>query len=74
MKTALATFREARSFIAGSLIGLSIMLAIFAMLVVNPSDWQMLWICGAPIILAAGLALQVVVTTKHCPEPTTLGA
>jgi hypothetical protein len=33
-------------------------------MVVNPTDWQTSWIFAAPIILALGLALQVVVTAK----------
>ena len=69
MKKPLAKVREAGSFIAGLLIGLSIMVAVFAMIVVNPNAWQMLWIFGAPIILTAGLTLQVIVTTKHRREP-----
>ena len=71
MKKTLARLREAGSFIAGLLIGLSIMVAVFAMIVVNPSDWQMWSIFGAPIILAAGVTLQVVVTSKHRREPPT---
>ena len=57
-------FRQAGSFVAGLLIGLSIVVAVFAMMVASPSDWQTLWIFGAPIILALGVALQVVVTNK----------
>jgi hypothetical protein len=64
MKNSLARFREASSFIAGILIGLSILAAVFAMMVVNPGDWQSLWVFGAPIMLALGLTLQVVVTIK----------
>jgi len=64
MKNLLAIFREAGSFIAGLLIGLSIVVFVFAMMVADPSDQQALWgVFGAPIILAAGLTLQVVVTT-----------
>lgn len=64
MKNALAEFREAGSFIAGLLIGLSIVVFAFAMMMVDPSDWEALWILGAPIVLALGIALQVVVTTR----------
>ena len=64
MKNLLAIFREAGSFIAGLLIGLSIVVFVFAMAVADPSDRQALWgVFGAPIILASGLMLQVVVTT-----------
>lgn len=64
MKNPLARFRQAGSLVAGLLIGLSIVVAVSAVMVVNPTDWQTLWIFAAPIILALGLALQVVVTTK----------
>jgi hypothetical protein len=64
MKNTLAIVQEAGSFIAGLLIGLSIVIFVFAMMVVDPGDWQAFWGgFGAPIILAVGLALQVVVTT-----------
>jgi uncharacterized membrane protein (UPF0136 family) len=64
MNNSLARFREAGSFIAGLLIGLSIVVAVFAMTVADPDDWQTSWALGAPIILVLGFALQVVVTTK----------
>ena len=64
MKNPLARFRQAGSLIAGLLIGLSIVVAVSAMVAVEPSDWRTLWIFGAPVILALGLALQLVVTTK----------
>ena len=64
MKNPLARFRQAGSLIAGLLIGLSIVVAVSAMMAVEPSDWRTLWIVGAPIILALGLKLQAVVTIK----------
>ena len=65
MKNSLARFREAGSFIAGLVIGISIVVPVFAMMVADPSDWQtLLWVFGAPVILALGLTLQVVVTAK----------
>jgi hypothetical protein len=64
MTNFIARFRQAGSLVAGLLIGLSIVVAVSALMVVNPTDWQTLWIFAAPIILALGLALQVVVTTK----------
>lgn len=63
MKNSLARFREAGSFIAGLLIGLSIVVPVFAMTIADPTDWQTLWIFGAPIIFALGLALQIAVTS-----------
>jgi hypothetical protein len=64
MKNPLARFRETGSFIAGLLTGLSIVVPLSAMMVADPSDWQTLWVFGAPIILALGLTLQVAVTGK----------
>jgi uncharacterized membrane protein len=64
MKNSLTRFREAGSFIAGILIGLSIMVPVFASLVMNPTDWQMFLVFGAPIILALGITLQVVITAR----------
>ena len=79
MKNPLARFRrafgQAGSFVAGLLIGLSIVVAVFAMIVASPSDWQTLWIFGAPIVLALGVTLQVIGTTRpgnrraNNPEP-----
>ena len=64
MKNALARFWQAGSFIAGLLIGVSIMIPMFAMMVTNPGDWQMVWVFGALIVLALGLKLQAVITIK----------
>ena len=64
MKNPLARFRQSGSLVAGLMIGLSIVVAVSAVMVVNPTDWQTSWIFAAPIILALGLALQVVVTAK----------
>jgi hypothetical protein len=49
------------------------MVPLFAMMVAEPDGWQTLWVFGAPIILALGLTLQVVVTSKprhrHTADP-----
>ena len=71
MNNSIAMLREASSFIAGLLIGLSIVVLVFAMTVTNPGDWQALWVFGAPVILALGLALQVVANTKPRHRRTT---
>jgi multisubunit Na+/H+ antiporter MnhB subunit len=71
MKSTLARFREGGSFIAGLLIGISIVVAVFAMMIADPSDWQALWVFGAPIILALGLTLQFVVTAELRHRRTT---
>ena len=64
MKNPLARFWQAGSFIAGLLIGISIMIPMFAMLLTNPGDWQMVWVLGALIVLAVGLKLQALNTIK----------
>jgi hypothetical protein len=64
VKNALARFRKAASFIAGLLIGFSIVAFAFAMMIVDPSDWDTLWVLGAPLALTLGIGLQVVVTTR----------
>jgi hypothetical protein len=64
MKNPLARFWQAGSFIAGLLIGVSIMIPMFAMMVTNPGDWQMVWVFGALIVLTVGLKLQAVITIK----------
>jgi len=64
MKNPLARCRQAGSFIAGLFIGLSIMVPVFAMVVANPSDGRTCLVFGAPIILALGITLQVVITAK----------
>ena len=62
MKNPLARFRQAGSFIAGLFIGLSIVVPVLA--VASPSDWQAFLVFGAPLILALGITLQVVITAK----------
>jgi hypothetical protein len=62
MKNPLARFRHAGSFSAGLLIGLSIMIPLFAMMATNPSDWQTVWLFGSLVSLALGLKLQALIT------------
>ena len=68
MKSSLAMLREVRSFIAGLLIGLSIVVLVFAMTVADPGNWQALWVFGAPAILALGLTLQAVANANIRPR------
>jgi hypothetical protein len=69
VKNLLARFRQAGSFVAGLLIGLSIVVAVSALMVLEASEWRALWIFGAPVILAVGLTLQFAVTTKPGRRP-----
>jgi len=80
MKNAFAKCREAGSFIAGVLIGVSILVPVIVMTVSDHNGWQTLEVFGALVILALGIALQVIVTARprrpHVTEPEfgTLGA
>jgi hypothetical protein len=58
MKKALAIFRDAGSFVAGILVGLSIVLPVIVMTGTDPTAGQPLMVFGAPIFLALGIALQ----------------
>jgi hypothetical protein len=64
MKNPLARFPDAGSFVAGLVIGVSILLPVFAIAVVEPGAWQALWILGALTILVLGFSLQAVVTAR----------
>jgi hypothetical protein len=66
-----ARYPNAGSFVAGLLIGLSILIPVFGM-VVELGDWQALWVLGAPISLAFGVALQAFITVR--PRPRHPGA
>jgi hypothetical protein len=59
-----AGFRDAVSFLAGVLIGASIMVVLSAGMTVDLTGWQMLLLFGAPVILAVGLTLQVIITAR----------
>ena len=60
----MARFRDAGSVGAGILIGLSILVPAYAMLVSDPGNWLGLWVFGSALLLALGLAVQRLVTTS----------
>jgi uncharacterized membrane protein len=64
MKNSLERFLEARSFIAGTLIGLSIVVLVFAWMEASAGHWQTLLVLGSPIILAVGIGLQALIAAK----------
>ena len=64
MKKTLASFRATGSFIAGILLGVSIVVLVIASTGANTTDGQMFLAFGAPIILALGITLQAAVTAK----------
>ena len=64
MKKALGRFRDAGSFIAGILIGLSIVVPVIALTGADTTAWQAFLVLGAPIVLALGISLQAVLTAR----------
>lgn len=54
-------FPGAGSFVAGLLIGASILILAFAMLAAHSGDRQVLWIFAASTVLTLGFLLQTVV-------------
>jgi len=69
MKRLPAKLRNVGSFIAGTLVGLSIAVMVFAMMDAFPDEWQTLPVFGASIILALGITLQIVATSTNRPGP-----
>jgi hypothetical protein len=63
VKKALRRFRDAGSFIAGILVGLSIVVPVIALTGTSTTGWPFL-VLGAPIILALGITLQAVLTAR----------
>jgi hypothetical protein len=64
LKNSPANLRDAGSFLAGLLIGVSLMVPVFALIVANLSRWQTFLLFAAPIILALGITLQAIITAK----------
>jgi hypothetical protein len=71
MKDLLARYPNAGSFVAGLLIGLSILIPVFAMMITEPDGWHALWVLGAPISLASGFGLQAFVIGRRRHSRTT---
>jgi len=71
MKKFRAKFRNVGSFIAGILVGLSLGIMVFAMTDAFPDGWQTLPVFGASIIVALGIALQIVATYRPRPRRRT---
>ena len=69
MKKGLARFRCAGSFIAGILVGLSIVVPVIALTGANTSAWEAFLVVGAPIVLALGITLQAALTARR-PSPS----
>jgi hypothetical protein len=63
MANLLARIRQSGSFIAGLLIGSSVVVATFAATDSGPGRWPIMLALGAPVVLAVGLALQALVVS-----------
>ena len=64
MTNPMARFRQTGSLIAGLLIGLSIVVATFAVTEAASGAWPAVLFFGAPGVLVLGLALQILATAK----------
>jgi len=65
MTSLLKQCRQTGSLAAGLLIGLAFVTAAFGATEADSSAWQSLLVFAAPVILALGLALQILVTAKN---------
>ena len=64
MNNSLERFRQVGSFIAGTLVGVSIVVLVLGLTGATPTYAQTFLVFGAPIILAFGITLQAVITAK----------
>lgn len=65
----LTTFRDTGSLIAGLLIGVAIVVPVFAMTIADLGNTETVWVIVAPIIvLAVGVMLQAAVTSPRRPR------
>jgi formate/nitrite transporter FocA (FNT family) len=64
MKKTLAGFRATGSFIAGVLLGVSIVVPVIALTGADPADGRTFLAFGGPLVLCFGIALQAVVTAR----------
>ena len=79
MKTSTAGFRQIGSLIAAALIGLSIVVTVFAMTTAETGHLQVSVAFGSSIVLVAGFLLQIIMTAaprrqtnKRCNWPSDL--
>ena len=74
MKKTLASLRATGSFIAGILLGVSIVVLVIASTGANTTGGQTFLAFAAPIILAVGITLQSVLTAKSRRTRTVIRA
>lgn len=72
MKNPLARFPDAGSFVAGLVVGVAILMPVFATMIAEPDDWQALRLLGGLTLLALGFSLQALVTAKPGHPRTTV--
>jgi energy-converting hydrogenase Eha subunit A len=73
VKRTLTKFRECGSFIAGILVGLSIVVPVIALTGATRPNWQTFLLFETPMILVLGITLQAVITTRlHHHEKKTM--
>jgi formate/nitrite transporter FocA (FNT family) len=67
VKHSLLNFPHTGSFIAGLLIGLSIVVPVVTTMGTNPADWLTYLVFAAPVIFALGFTFQFIITsnTRH---------
>jgi formate/nitrite transporter FocA (FNT family) len=68
VKHSLLNFPHTGSFVAGLLIGLSIVVPVVTTMGTNPADWLMYLVFAAPVIFALGLVFQVIITSAARQE------
>ncbi len=68
------TIREDGSLIAGFLIGLSLVVATFAVTDAVSGAWQDVLLFGAPAVLALGIAVYALLTAEPRRRPATSAA
>jgi formate/nitrite transporter FocA (FNT family) len=64
VKHSLLDFPHTGSFVAGLLIGLSIVVPVVATMGANAADWPTYLVFAAPVIFALGFTFQVIITSN----------
>jgi formate/nitrite transporter FocA (FNT family) len=63
VKQSLLNFPHTGSFVAGLLIGLSIVVPVVTTMGTNAADWLTYLVLAAPAIFVLGLTFQVIITS-----------
>jgi Na+/melibiose symporter-like transporter len=68
MKTSTTGIRQVGSLIAGALIGLSMVIIVFAMTATETDHWQIILTLGSFVVVVVGFMLQIVMTAAPRPR------